>query len=270
MPTGTLFGLQGLLPAKRQDLAVPSPVILPAGGPVGVGGSFAQGQAVGYTGIAAQAHIFTVTVTTNGSVGAVVYPVYYGDQIYSGLTIPGGLTANAATTYPTAVQLQNALVATVPVWNNNLTVTGSTGGPYTITFTNLCATKLIGGLLQFNVQTAGAGGTPTFAVTTAQSGSAGSAQVNLYSQATNNRVDGFLQYQTLLDPVGGHNYDLAGDIGQASGGEPAWIKGIFFADTTNLPEKSVVGLDANAMTLGKLIFSVGTTLSAPYCQVELL
>jgi hypothetical protein len=48
-------------------------------------------------------------------------------------------------------------------------------------------------------------------------------------------------YSQLIDPVGGDNVDLAGDIGQAAAGVPAWIHGYFSLDTTNNPEKSVIG-----------------------------
>lgn len=269
MPLGTLYQLQGLMPAQSPQSAVALPMILPCGGPVGVGGAFLQGQAMGLTGVPAQAHIFTATITTGGATGGNGYWVYYGDTVYSGAGVVGGITANATSAFPTAAQMQTALTNAVPPWLGNLTVTGSTGGPYTITFNQLCATKLIGGLLTF--QFAGStGGTPTLAVTTAQQGSAGSTQVNIYSQATNNRVDGFLQYGQSVDPVGcPGQLDLAGDIGQASGGTAFWVDGYYFADTTNYPEKSVVGLDANAFTLGKLTFIAGTSLSSPGCMIHI-
>lgn len=270
MPIGTLFNLQGLMPARVPQQSVTEPMVLPCGGPTGVGGAFAQGQALGMTGVAAQAQIFTGTVTTNGATGGVGYWVYYGDLVYSGQSVVGGITANTNTTYPTAAQMQNALYAAVPQWSGNLAITGPTGGPYAVTFNNLCAQKQIGGLLQFFFSSA-TGGAPTLAVTVQQKGSAGSSQVDIYSQASNNRVDAFLMNQTMIDPVGAPgNVDLAGDTGQASGGVPCYVAGYFFADTTNFPEKSVVGLDTNAMTLGKLVFVSGTTLSAPGVIVNLV
>lgn len=271
MPIGVNFALQGLMPAIEDRLALGGPMILPAGGPTGVGGAFAQGQALGLiAGTAVQSQIQTVTITTNGASGATFYPVFYGDQVYSGLTVVGGVTANSSATFPTAAQLQAALFNAIPVWNNNLAVTGSVGGPYTITWNNLAANKRIGGLLQFLVSSS-TGGPPTAAVTISQFGWAGSLQADVYSQASNNRVDGFLQNFTLLDPVGGHNYDLAGDVGQAMGGEPCWRKGLFYYDPVNLPEKSVVGIDANALTLGKLIIYQGASgIGAPGLIVELL
>lgn len=270
MPIGINYALQGLMPAKSPELAVGSYMILPCGGPVGVGGAFAQGQTLGFiAGTAVQTQIDTVTLTLNGASGATFYPVYYGDQIYSGLTAVGGVTANSVTAFPTAAQLQAAIFAAVPIWNGNLAVTGSTGGPYTITWTNLGANKRIGGLLQFNVQAA-TGGPPTAAVTVSQYGWAGSAQADVYSQASNNRVDGFLQNYTLLDPLGGHNYDLAGDVGQAMGGEACFVQGMFYYDPVNLPEKSVVGLDANALTLGKLTIMQGASgIGAPGLILQL-
>lgn len=272
MPVGVNYALQGLLPALSSTENLAGPCILPCGGPVGVGGAFAQGQTLGFvSGTTLQSQVFTTTITTNGASGGIGYWIYYGDIPYSGLAnlATGGLTANTVTTFPTAAQMTTALAATVPEWSGNVTVTGSTGGPYTVTFNNLMANKLIGGLLQF-VFASATGGPPTAAVTTAQSGWAGSAQVNLYSQASNNRVNGFLINSQSVDPGGMPGaLDLAGEVGQIGAGVSMWKSGYFYNDLTNFPEKSVIGLDANAMTLGNVSFFQGTSLSSPACIVKI-
>lgn len=271
MPVGTYYGLQGLLPAISSFENLAGPAILPCGGLVGFGGPFAQGQALGFvSGSTLQSQIFTVTLT-GGATGGIGYWIYYGDIVYSGLAqiSSGGLTANLVSAFPTSAQMSASLAATIPEWAGNFALTGSTGGPYTITFNNLMANKLIGGLLQF-VFFSATGGLPVATVTTAQSGWAGSAQVNIYSQASNNRVNGFLINSTSVDPGGMPGaLDLAGEVGQIGAGVSMWKSGYFYNDLTNFPEKSVVGLDANAMTLGNLSFFQGTTLTSPACIIKI-
>jgi hypothetical protein len=128
MPVGTWYDLTGAMPdIDTPHSAVGSPMVLPAGGPIGVGGGYSAYQALTYSGNPAQAQVFTVTLTDNSATGGIGYFVYDGDQVYSGLLGGVGLTANLVTAFPTAAQLQAALVATVPQWAGNLTVTGSTG-----------------------------------------------------------------------------------------------------------------------------------------------
>jgi len=265
MPIPIPYTRQGLVPARSPQLATQAPYALPCGGPVGVGGAYAQGQAIGLIGGAVANHVFTLTITLGGATGYKGYFAYYGDKVYSGLGQTGGLTANAVTTLPTAAQLQAALIIAVPLWSGNVTVTGTS--PYTITFGNLMASRKVGGLLQFLVSSS-TGGTPTGAITVATNGSIGAGQADIYAQATNNRVDGFLINSCTLDPVGAVPTEY-GDAGQPTSGNSCWINGQFYADTTNYPEKSVVGLDANAMTLGKLSFVNGTALTDTGVIVQL-
>ncbi len=273
MPVPTNYALQGLMPAKNPGLATAAPVGLPAGGPIGTGGAYAQGQALGLIGGAVANHVFTLTLTKASATGLKGYFVYYGDKVYSGLAVTGGITANSVAAFPTAAQVQAALVAAVPSWNGNVTVTGSDSANYTITFNNLCASKSIGGLLQF-VVTANTGGSASTvgAITIATQGSIGAGQYQPYSSGgTPNRVDAFLMNYLVLDPVGAPSIEF-GSSKQATSGYPAWTKGYFYADTTNFPGSSVVGLDANAFTITpyKLLFEVGTALTDTGCMIQLL
>ena len=279
MPTPYQILQQGLMPAKSDYLAAAQSIALPFGGPVGVGGPYAMGQCVGIVGGAQASAVVTATVTTNSSVGMKGYFTYAsGEKTYYGLTATGGITANLSSVYPTAAQMQAALVATVPQWSGNVTVTGSTGGPYTITFNNLMANKRWGGLLTFTVSTAGAGGTPTVAITISTAGSCGAGQFDLYSNGgTPNRVDGFLMYSLYLDPTGSISGGEFPAPGQPGNGYPAWTSGFFFADQTNFPEKSVLTgsglglLDANAFTVSasKLAYYYGTSLNDPGVMIGL-
>jgi hypothetical protein len=241
MPVGTWYDLTGAMPdIDSPPSAVGSPMVLPAGGPIGIGGGYSAYQALTFTNNPAQPQIFTLTITPNGATGAQGYFVYNGDTVYSGLLGQVGITTNLSSAFPTAAQVQAALVAAYQPWSGNVTVTGSVGGPYTITFNSLCATKSIGGLLQyFNATTTG--GTPTNTITVTQQGSCGAFDATIFNPNVNNRVDGILMYSQLIDGVGGDNVDLAGDIGQAASGVPAWSHGYFNLDTTNNPEKAVIG-----------------------------
>lgn len=281
MPTYTNYTLQGLMPAKNPELAVRSSFSLPVGGPTGVGGPYAQGMAVGLIGGAVANHVFTLTLTKASATGLKGYFTYYGDKVYSGLIVTGGITANSVAAFPSAAQIQAALVAAVPAWDGNVTVTGSDSANYTLTFNTLMASKRVGGLLTFTV-TGNTGGSASTVgtITVATNGSAGSAQAELYATSgTPARVDGFVINAVSLDPVGGV---VGGNGGaptyQAAQGVPCWTRGIFYADNTNYPEKSVlVGsaagyLDADVMeaTPYKLVYHNGLALTDTGAMVELL
>lgn len=281
MPTYTRYPLQGLMPAKNPELAVRSSFALPVGGPTGVGGPYAQGMCVGLIGGAVANHVFTLTLTKASATGLKGYFTYYGDKVYSGLTVTGGITANSVAGFPSAAQIQAALVAAVPAWDGNVTVTGSDSANYTITFNTLMASKNVGGLLTFTV-TANTGGSASTvgAITVATEGSAGAAQAKLFATGgTPGRVDGFVVNGVTIDPVGSI---VGGDGGaptnQAAQGVLCWSKGIFYADNTNYPEKSVlVGsaagyLDSTVMSASpyKLVYHQGLALTDPGVMVELL
>lgn len=267
MPYPINYTLQGLMPCKWPNLASTTSVALPAGGPVGVGGAYAQGQALDLVGGTAQAEIRTLTLTKGGSTGLRGYFVYYGDRVFSGLSTPTtGLTANLVSAFPTAAQIQAALVAAVPMWDGNLTVTGSDTANYTITFNNLMSQKRVGGLLQFNVYSQTGGTTATGAITTAQQGSVGAAQYDVY--VSGGSVDAALQNYTLLDPVGDQPTEF-GDVGQPMSGYAAWDRGFFYVDAPGYP--GIVGLDAAALTVApyKLILANGTSLTDAGAIVQL-
>jgi hypothetical protein len=275
MPGFIDYPLQGVMPANRTDLSSRAAFSLPVGGPVGVGGSYAQGQALGLIGGPAVSETRTATITTNGATGGIGYWIYYADLVYSGLSVAGsgGLTANAVNVFPTGAQMQAALAAAVPLWAGNVTIAGAAGGPYTLNFVNLLANRRIGGLLQFNWLSS-QGGTPSQMLTvTTQQGSKGTFQADIYAQATNNAVDGLLVYPANPGPLGSESTEF-GSTGQAKDGFTCWVTGIFqvgVIGTTTNPTGPAgwVGLDANAMTLKKLVFAGGTTLNDVGVQVQI-
>lgn len=242
MSIPTRFGIQGLMPAYRPDLAVKRTFSLPFGGPTGVGGAFAQGQALGCVQVAAQNEVATLTVSGSPT-GGTFTPVLTFDKPYS----LGALAYNIST-----ANFQAALVAAVPEFDGNVTVTGTAGASYVVTFGTNLADQRIGGL--FAVTAALTGGTsPTAAWARTTRGSCGVAQMDLYNSADNNFLDGFLKYDTTLTPGGALvPTGVAGALGAA--GQPfqpaVYTEGFF--DPADL-----VGVDANAYTLGKLTKAEG-------------
>jgi hypothetical protein len=274
MPGFTDYALQGLMPAIAPWLAKTAPVSLPVGGQVGSGAEFPLGQALGVIGGVAQSEVRTITITANGATGLTGYFTYHvPDGNLIGLTATGGITGNSVTAFPTAAQVQAALVAAVIPWNGNVTVTGSTGGPYTLTFNSYLTKRRIGGLLTFTVQAA-TGGPPTVAITTATQGSSGASQADVYSQASNNSVDAFLQYAARPGPLGSELTEY-GSTNLPFNGYTAWVKGIFNVGATGSTVNptggaGVIGLDANAMTLKKLVFDNGQALTDVGVRVEMI
>jgi hypothetical protein len=257
------FPLTPLLPAHSPNLAVRRGVNLPFGGPVGVGGPFGSGLVLARIGGAKANQVMSLTVTLNSATGFQGYFTYYADTVYSGQFATGGITANAVTGFPSTAQMQAALVAAVPQWSGNVAVTGGTGAtPYTITFNSLLANQRIGGLLQFNISAYTAGSGPTAAITYSTKGSCGTGQWDVYSSSTFDNASAFLGRSYKLDPAGGEVLEFG------STGQPrapwAYTEGFF-------SPSQLIGLDANAMTLGNIGFEQGVTgdLTNPGCIVRL-
>lgn len=232
------YGQQGLMPALESGyLAVSLGVSLPFGGPTGVGGAWLQGQAVGAVGTAAQNEVATLTISGTPT-GGTFTPSFTADKVY---TLP-------AQAYNVSLANLQAALETYIFGAGNVVVTGTPGASYVLTFGSLLGNRRIGGL--FSATHALTGGTSpnaTWARTTR--GSAGVFQYDAYSQASNNDVDGFLKYDYLSDPTGARVTDAGVASGQPF--NPAiWIEGIFYAS-------ELLGLDANAYTLGKLTKKAG-------------
>lgn len=237
MPLPTRFGIQGLMPAYAPGLAVERVGALPWGGPTGTGGKWSQGQALGAVGVTAQSEVATLTISGSPT-GGTFRPLLTFDKLYD----LGNLAYNI-----TLANFQAALIAAVPEFAGNVTVTGTAGTTYTCTFNNNLANQRIGGL--FSVTAAFTGGTsPAAAWARTTRGSSGVGQLDAYSQASNNRVDAFLKYDTVLTPGGALVPDGVASALLAAG-QPfqptVYVAGIF-----NVAD--LVGLDANAYTLGKL------------------
>lgn len=244
------FGIFGLQPKCAPRRAVPRVGALPFGGPTDGSGYFKQGQALGAVQVAAQSEVVTLSFT-GGATGGTFGVTITLDKAY----VISGLAYNIS-----LANFQAALVAAIPEFAGNLTVTGTastsgTGGTYTCTFNNNLANQRIGGL--WAVSAALTGGTsPAGSWARTTRGSCGLNQLDIYDSSANNHVDAFLKYDTALTPGGS---PIAPGVASAftSPNQPfqptVYTTGIF--DPNDL-----VGLDSNAYTLGTLIKKEGGSL----------
>ncbi len=199
---------------------------LPVGGPTGTGGTFSAGLVLGCVGGAAQSEVATLTL--GGGPAGNVIATWTGDQVYSWT-----FAYNA-----TAAVMQAALVAAIPEWNGNVTVTGTPGTTYIITFNNVLASTRIGGLFAATIDT----GTSVWARTTR--GSAGAGQYDKYLNAgtldTPTTAQRVLQWDYRSDPGGGQIYADSGSTGQP-------FSPPMYCANTPLNVADLTGLDSNAM-----------------------
>lgn len=233
------FSLQGLMPSQDSPAyAVANPVQLPWGGPTGTGGNYAQGLALINVAGTIQSEVITVSIA--GATGTVTF-TFTADKPY------------------TATFAHNASLATVQTalegifGDGCVTVTGTPGTTYTITFSGTSANRRIGGLASVSATS----GTPTVARTTR--GSSGAGQYDVY--AGSGLVRAFNEYTFSTDPQGNIVTDIPSS-GQPSS-MPAWTRGRFWvADLT--------GLDAGAMSNGNIVFVRGTAITDTGAEIEIL
>lgn len=239
------FTLQGLMPSQDNPAyATPNPVQLPWGGPTGVGGSYTQGVPVSIVAGTIQSEVITVSIA--GATGTLVF-TFTADKVYQCSWAVGATLAVA----------QAALEDIFGV--GNVTVTGTPGTTYTITFSGTSANRRIGGLAAVS-----ATGSPTVARTTR--GSSGAGQYDLYDSSTFTVVNGFNQYTFSSDPQGCIVTDIP-STGQPSS-MPAWTRGRFYV--ADLVTTGTNALDTDAITNTKNLFLVrGTALTDVGAEIEL-
>ncbi len=241
MPLVATFGLQGLMVAHSPQAAVMGAVALPYGGIIDQGISFPQGALLGNSAGTAGSEVWTITI--GSATGTVTFL----------FTTPDG---NAKTTFlynDTTAVVQAALEVIFGV--GNVAVTGTAGTTYTVTFQGELANTLMGGLVTMTATTAN----PTMS---RSAGSCGAGQYNLYSQASNNHVDAILQYAYGSNAQGAPVTEMKFATNQPFA-PPAYVEGFFNA-------ADLYGIDANAITLGKLKLSLGALVTATGAQVRLV
>lgn len=237
------YSLQGGMPSQDSPAyAVPNPVQMPWGGAFGTGAAFEQMAAIQCVAGTIQSEVITVTIA--GSTGTLVFTFTSGAGIQQAKWLVGGTLASA----------QTALEAIFGV--GCVTVTGTPGTTYTITFSGSSANHRIGGLAAVSATTAG---TPTVARTTR--GSSGAGQYDLY--AASGIVNGFLEYGFNSDPQGCIVTNIPSS-GQPSS-MPAWTRGRFFVNQLGS------NFDAAAISSNtNIVFVRGTSITDVGAQIELL
>lgn len=179
---GRRLALNPLRPAFDPQRAISRPVRLPVGGVLDQGGPFARGTVLGCVGGAPTSEVWTISIS--GATGTVTF------------------TFTAYKIYPVAFAHDAALAVVQSALEQifgpgNVTVTGTPGTTYTVTFGNTLAQVLMGG----RVTVVATSGTPTIARTTP--GSAGAGQFAPYDNSSPGVARCILKYDYASDPVGG-------------------------------------------------------------------
>lgn len=242
MPLVATFSQQGLMPAHSPNTAVTGAVALPYGGVIDQGVNFPQGALLGNSAGTPADEVWTITI---GSATATVTFLF---------TTPEGTSKTTFAVDAATADVEEALEEIFGA--GNVTVTGTPGSEYVLTFGGDLSEKLLGGLVTMTATTAN----PTLVRTTP--GSCGAGQYNVYSQASNNRVDAILQYEYGNTIFGAPVTEMRFATNQPFA-PPAYTEGFFNVDDLD-------GIDANAITLGKLKLSLGTAITQDGAQVRLV
>jgi len=229
------FTEQGLMDAYGQPPGVPLSCSLPYGGVRGTGAKFSQGQAIGVISVVAANEVRTLSL--NGATGTITVT----------WASPAGVTQASWASSASNATVLAAIIAAIPGWTSNITVTGTPGTTVIITFINQLAAQAIGGGWTVTATS----GTPTWAVTTAGSST---CQYDIYNSSTNNDVDGVLAYDVLTGLTGArHTPDIGASATNQASSAMFYAEGMF-----NVGD--LVGFDANALTLKKVFSKAGGTL----------
>lgn len=241
------YPMQGGQPSRYRNVALRGGVNLPWGGQTGAGGDVLAMTALQNVGGTAQPEIWTLTLSGSGTC------------IFQFVSSGTNRTLPIATGTTTAAQLNTLLQAIWPAWVlPSGSVTGSTGGPYTITFGAVPAR--IGGAIQSITAT----GSASLAVVRTQRGSVGAGQYDICDGITFTTPDSFLIDTIPLGPTGALSTTPYGAVNDTTFSEWAWIEGFFnAADSPNLT-------DAMIATSLKINYYIGTSVTQPGCEIRLI
>lgn len=228
------FDYTFLNPAHTPEAAVLRACALPVGGPYGVGGAYAAGLCLGIVGGAAANAVWTLDI---GGSGTVTF-TYTADKVYQ-------------TTFAHSAALATVKTALETIFGTgNLTVTGTPGTQYVFTFGGALASKRMGGLVAVS------GATPTFTRSTA--GSAGAAQLDVYTNGTYDPFRAVCADRFLSDPQGGRVTEQG--VTNQSYAPRAYFAGYFkVADLTGLDASAVADPGAR-LTVGAAITDTGAEI----------
>jgi hypothetical protein len=173
----------------------------------------------------------------------------------------GAQTTSALAFNATAAQVQTALEALSSIGVNNVLVTGSAGGPYTLTFRNALGRTNVA---QVTATPSLTGGTNTATPATVTQGSAGTpGTYGPYSATATNGLQlpaGVLQYACTTDGSGNVSPGIStvgNEWGVTSKYAQMYVQGEFSC-------ADLVGLDANCVTVGFGRLVQGTVTSGRF------
>lgn len=245
MQTQTIT-LGQITPAIRPEMATKMAVKLPVGGPVGTGGMFSKGTVLASIGGATANEVRTLTIGGSPTGGTFTI-TYTADKVYSS----GPLAYNATTAV-----VQAALQANI--WGTgNVTVTGTAGSSYVVTFGGQLANLRIGGYLAVD-KTLLTGGTPTASWATTTQGNAGAGQFDAYLNGTNSAGKAILAMDNLMDPQGGI---VTGGQATFSLQSPlAFVSGFFNRGDLIGADSTLMGLAGWRYVLGNALTDTGVII----------
>jgi hypothetical protein len=264
---------QGYQPSRFPKLARRGAVALPWGGPTGVGGSYGLASALTLVGGAAQPEIWTLTLGGSGNVTM----IYQASDIFTSATFNTG-TVTAASLLAALQTNPNNPMQVAGIWPSWVlpagSITGSTGGPFTITFGgssgyNGAGTySRIGGNVLFTTT-----GTATATLVRSQRGSVGAGQYEYADGVTYTTCSAFLVDTIPSGPTGtiatipyGANTDQTDTLW-------AWVEGMFFANQQVSGVTTVISpnlTDAIVAASPRLSYYLGTTIETPGAELRLL
>jgi hypothetical protein len=262
------YPLQGGQVANNRHLAVAGPVGLPWGGPIAgsglPGNAYPMLSALTLVGGAAQPEVWTLSLTGTGTFNF----LWAANTTYQS----GSLSA----TTTTAAQLLTALQNIWPSWVLPAgSVTGSTGGPFTITFGGSSgyngsgAYSRIGGVASFSTT-----GSAVATLTRGQRGSVGAGQYDYADGVTFTTCSAFLIENTPTGATGSLDTVPYGPTNYSAWTPSAWLEGFFFANYQSINNALVTIspnlTDAIVAASPKLTYVVGSTLETPGAQLRLL
>jgi hypothetical protein len=248
------FPMQGLQPSRYRDRAIRGGVALPWGGPTGAGSDYLQGSALTLVGGTAQPEIWTLTLSGSGTF------------VLQFVAEAPKQTAPLSVTGLTNTQLLAALQTIWPTWVlPSGSVTGSAGGPFTITFGGTSGYgggggfSRIGGGVNFITT-----GSASAALVRTQRGSVGAGQYDLADGVTNLTFDAALVDQWSSGVTGDLTTIPYGPVNDTTATPWAWIEGFFLAsDVPNLTNGIV------AASFAKVTFYLGNSVAQPGAEIRL-
>jgi hypothetical protein len=177
-----------------------------------------------------------------------------GSPTGGSFTLTFGGQTTAATAYnATAATLQTNLEALSTIGSGNVSVSGSAGGPYTITFQNDLGYTNVAAMTAANTFTGGS--SPSIAIATSTGGSAGTP--GTFVQYSSSSTDGsqtpkcILQFATATDASGNHvlGTSSTGQFSDTVSSVPAFFGGSFyFADVPDLTETALTAMNGSIVS----------------------